>query len=81
MDNLWSLQRCVQYAIDHNRNTVTIVHKGNIMKFTEGAFKEWGYALAKEKFGATLFEEGPWLVLKNPNTGKDILINDVIADA
>jgi isocitrate dehydrogenase len=75
------VKRAIQYAIDHNRNTVTIVHKGNIMKFTEGAFKEWGYALAKEKFGATLFEGGPWLVLKNPNTGKDILINDVIADA
>lgn len=73
--------KAIQYAIDNNRPTVTLVHKGNIMKFTEGAFKEWGYAVAKEKFGAKLLDNGPWHVLKNPNNGKDIVINDMIADA
>lgn len=73
--------KAIQYAIDNNRSTVTLVHKGNIMKFTEGAFKEWGYNVAKEKFNAQPFEGGPWQVLKNPMTGKDIVINDMIADA
>ncbi len=73
--------RAIQYAIDNNRHTITLVHKGNIMKFTEGAFKEWGYQVAREKFKAEPLEGGPWHVLKNPNTGKDIVINDVIADA
>jgi isocitrate dehydrogenase len=73
--------KAIQYAIDNNRPTVTLVHKGNIMKFTEGAFKEWGYNIAREKFAATLYEGGPWHVLKNPITGKDIVINDMIADA
>jgi isocitrate dehydrogenase len=73
--------KAIQYAIDNNRSTVTLVHKGNIMKFTEGAFKEWGYAVAREQFSATLLEGGPWHVMKNPRTGKDIVINDVIADA
>ena len=71
----------IQYAIDNNRDSVTLVHKGNIMKFTEGAFKEWGYAVAREKFGAKLLEDGPWHVLTHPKTGKQIIIKDVIADA
>ncbi len=75
------VNRAIQYAIDNNLPSVTLVHKGNIMKFTEGAFKEWGYAVATEKFGAKLIDGGPWQVLKNPNTGKDIIIKDVIADA
>jgi isocitrate dehydrogenase len=73
--------RAIQYAIDNDRDSVTLVHKGNIMKFTEGAFKEWGYAVAREKFGAQLLDKGPWHVLKNPRTGKEIIIKDVIADA
>jgi len=75
------VQKAIQYAIDHNRPTVTLVHKGNIMKFTEGAFKEWGYGVAREQFGAVPFEGGPWEVIKNPKTGKEIIINDMIADA
>jgi len=75
------VNRAIQYAIDNNRSSVTLVHKGNIMKFTEGAFKDWGYAIAREKFGAKELDGGPWHVLKNPNTGKDIVIKDVIADA
>ncbi len=74
------IARAIQYAIDNNRPSVTLVHKGNIMKFTEGAFKEWGYAIAREKFGAKILAEGPWHVLKNPKTGTDIIIKDVIAD-
>ena len=73
--------KAIQYAIDQDRSTVTLVHKGNIMKYTEGAFKDWGYKIAQQKFGAELFEEGPWLKLKNPKTGKQIIINDNIADA
>jgi len=73
--------KAIQYAIDNHRDSVTLVHKGNIMKFTEGAFKEWGYAIAREKFAATLYQEGPWLVIKHPQTGKEIIIKDVIADA
>lgn len=73
--------RAIEYAIDQDRSTVTIVHKGNIMKFTEGAFKDWGYQVAKEKFGAELYEGGPWLQVTNPKTGKRIVINDIIADA
>lgn len=73
--------KAIQYAIDNNRSTVTLVHKGNIMKFTEGAFKDWGYRVAKEKFNAQPFEGGPWLVIQNPITGKNIVINDMIADA
>ncbi len=75
------IERAIQYAIDNDLSTVTIVHKGNIMKFTEGAFKEWGFTLAKDKFGAKLFEGGPWLEIENPRTKKKILINDYIADA
>lgn len=73
--------RAIQYAIANERSSVTLVHKGNIMKFTEGAFKEWGYAVAREQFGAQPLDGGPWHVLKNPNTGKNIIIKDVIADA
>lgn len=75
------VRRAIQYAIDHHRASVTLVHKGNIMKFTEGAFKEWGYQVAQEEFGAKPLDGGPWQVLKHPQTGKDIIIKDVIADA
>jgi isocitrate dehydrogenase len=75
------VRKAIQYAIDNERDSVTLVHKGNIMKFTEGAFKSWGYELAAEEFGAELLDGGPWMVMKNPNTGKDIVIKDVIADA
>ncbi len=75
------VKAAIQYAIDQDRDSVTLVHKGNIMKFTEGAFKDWGYQVAKEHFGAELYEGGPWMVLKNPKTNKDIIIKDVIADA
>ena len=75
------VRKALQYAIDNDREVVTIVHKGNIMKFTEGGFKTWGVDLAIKEFGATLLDGGPWLSFKNPNTGKDIILNDVIADA
>jgi isocitrate dehydrogenase len=71
----------IQYAIDNNRDSVTLVHKGNIMKFTEGAFKDWGYQVAAKDFGATLYESGPWMQINHPKTGKKIIIKDVIADA
>lgn len=75
------VRQAIQYAIDHNRDSVTLVHKGNIMKFTEGAFKDWGYELACEEFGAELIDGGPWCRIKHPKTGKEIIIKDVIADA
>ncbi len=75
------VRKAIQYAIDHNRDSVTLVHKGNIMKFTEGAFKDWGYQLACEEFGAELIDGGPWCRIKHPKTGKEIIIKDVIADA
>jgi isocitrate dehydrogenase len=75
------VRKAIQYAIDHNRDSVTLVHKGNIMKFTEGAFKDWGYQLACEEFGAELVDGGPWCRIKHPKTGKEIIIKDVIADA
>ena len=75
------VRQAIQYAIDNDRDSVTLVHKGNIMKYTEGAFKDWGYKLAQNEFNAELFDGGPWLKLKNPNNGKDIVIKDVIADA
>lgn len=74
------VRAALQYVIDNDRTSLTLVHKGNIMKFTEGAFKEWGYQVAKE-FGAELIEQGPWMCLKNPNTGHEIVIKDCIADA
>lgn len=70
----------IDYAIKEDLPSVTLVHKGNIMKFTEGAFREWGYALARERYGATPLDGGPWHVLKNPKTGRDIVIKDMIAD-
>ena len=75
------VRKAIQYCIDQDLPSVTLVHKGNIMKFTEGAFKEWGYELAKEEFGAELLDGGPWMTMKNPDTGKQIIIKDVIADA
>ena len=75
------VRKAIQYAIDNNRDSVTIVHKGNIMKFTEGAFRDWGYALAKNEFGAVETDGGPWCKVKNPKTGKEITIKDSIADA
>ncbi|SIT65771.1 isocitrate dehydrogenase (NADP) [Ectothiorhodosinus mongolicus] len=74
------VRKAIQYAIDNDRDSVTLVHKGNIMKFTEGAFKNWGYELAIEEFGATELDGGPWCTLKNPKTGRDMIIKDVIAD-
>ncbi len=75
------VKAAIQYAIDQHRDSVTLVHKGNIMKFTEGAFKEWGYQVARECFGASDYQGGPWLQLPHPKTGKPIIIKDVIADA
>lgn len=75
------VRKAIQYAIDNNRPSVTLVHKGNIMKFTEGGFKSWGYDLAKREFGATLIDQGPWMRLKHPKSGKEIVVKDVIADA
>jgi isocitrate dehydrogenase len=75
------VRKAIQYAIDNNKPSVTIVHKGNIMKFTEGAFRDWAYGLAQKEFGAELIDGGPWSRVKNPKTGKDIVIKDVIADA
>ena len=75
------VRQAVQYTIDNDRESLTLVHKGNIMKFTEGSFKDWGYELAKEEFGAELLDGGPWMTFKNPKTGKDIVVKDVIADA
>jgi isocitrate dehydrogenase len=75
------VRKAIQYAIDNDRPSVTLVHKGNIMKFTEGAFKDWGYELAREEFGAEPWDGGPWHIMKNPENGKDIVIKDVIADA
>ena len=71
----------LNYAIDNNKSSVTLVHKGNIMKFTEGGFRDWGYEISREEFGAVLLDGGPWHVFKNPKTGKDIIVKDVIADA
>jgi isocitrate dehydrogenase len=70
-----------KYAIANDRKSVTLVHKGNIMKFTEGAFRDWGYALARNEFGAQLIDGGPWCSFKNPNTGREIVVKDCIADA
>ena len=75
------VRKAIQYAVDHDKPSVTLVHKGNIMKFTEGGFRDWGYGLAQREFGAQLVDGGPWCAFKNPNTGKEIVIKDVIADA
>ena len=75
------VRAAIQYAIDNDKDSVTLVHKGNIMKFTEGGFRDWGYELAQQEFGAELLDGGPWCTLTNPNTGNTITIKDVIADA
>ncbi len=75
------VRKAFQYAIDQDKPSVTLVHKGNIMKFTEGAFCDWGYELARDEFGATPVDGGPWHSFKNPNTGNEIVVKDVIADA
>ncbi|WP_163555481.1 isocitrate dehydrogenase (NADP(+)) [Helicobacter suis] len=75
------VRKAIEYTIDNDRSSLTFVHKGNIMKYTEGAFMKWGYALAQREFGAKLLDKGPWCTLKNPKTGKEIVIKDMIADA
>lgn len=75
------VRNAIRYAIDNDKDSVTLVHKGNIMKFTEGSFKDWGYELAREEFDAKMLDGGPWHVFKNPKNGKDIIVKDVIADA
>ena len=75
------VRKAFQYALDNNRRSVTLVHKGNIQKFTEGAFRDWGYALAQREFGAKLIDGGPWASYKNPKNGQEIVVKDVITDA
>ena len=75
------VKKAIDYAIDNNRSSVTLVHKGNIMKFTEGAFRDWGYEVAKIDYSGILIDEGPWQEIINPNNGKKIVIKDVICDA
>ena len=75
------VRAALQYAVDNDKDSVTLVHKGNIMKFTEGGFRDWGYELAKNEFNATELDGGPWCMFTNPNTGRTITVKDVIADA
>ncbi|NER63850.1 NADP-dependent isocitrate dehydrogenase [Pseudomonas sp. MAFF212427] len=75
------VRKALQYVVDNDRKSLTIVHKGNIMKFTEGAFKDWGYEVAKNEFGAQLLDGGPWMKFKNPKTGREVVVKDAIADA
>ena len=75
------VRKAIQYAIDNDKPSVTIVHKGNIMKFTEGGFRDWSYELAQTEFGGELIDGGPWMKIKNPKTGNEIVIKDSIADA
>ncbi|MDP6871796.1 MAG: NADP-dependent isocitrate dehydrogenase [Candidatus Thalassarchaeaceae archaeon] len=75
------VRAAIRYAIENDKDSVTLVHKGNIMKFTEGGFRDWGYQLARDEFGAELLDGGPWCIMTNPNTGGKITIKDVIADA
>ena len=75
------IRKALQYAIDNDRKSVTLVHKGNIQKFTEGGFRDWGYALAQREFGAKLLDGGPWCSLRNPKSGREIVVKDVITDA
>jgi isocitrate dehydrogenase len=75
------VRKAFQYALDNNRRSVTLVHKGNIMKYTEGAFRDYGYALAQKEFGAELIDGGPWMKVKDPKTGAEVVVKDVIADA
>jgi isocitrate dehydrogenase len=74
------IRKAIQYAVDNDRSSVTLVHKGNIMKFTEGAFRNWGYQLAKDEFGALEMGGGPWLMFRNPVSGREIVVKDMIAD-
>jgi isocitrate dehydrogenase len=74
------VRKAIRYAIGYDRGSVTLVHKGNIMKYTEGAFRTWGYEVARQEFGAELIGEGPWCKIRNPETGREIIIKDVIAD-
>lgn len=75
------VRAAINYALENDKESLTLVHKGNIMKFTEGGFRDWGYAIAKDEFGAVELDGGPWCTLENPTTGRSILIKDVIADA
>ena len=75
------VRKALQYVVDNDRKSLTIVHKGNIMKFTEGAFKDWGYEIARDEFGAELLDGGPWMKFKNPKTGREVIVKDAIADA
>ena len=75
------IRKSFEYAIQNNRDSVSLIHKGNIQKFTEGAFRDWGYELAREEFGGKPLDGGPWHIFKNPNNGKDIIVKDVICDA
>jgi len=75
------VRKAIQYAIDNDKPSVTIVHKGNIMKYTEGGFRDWAYGLAQKEFGAELIDGGPWCKFKNPKTGREIIVKDSIADA
>lgn len=74
------VRKAMQYTVDNDRDSLTLVHKGNIMKYTEGSFRNWGYEVAREEYGATLIGEGPWCEFKNPKTGKTITVKDIIAD-
>jgi len=75
------VRKAIQYAIDHDKPSVTIVHKGSIMKYTEGAFRDWAFELAREEFSAKVIDDGPWCQFKNPKTGKNIMVKDVAMDA
>ncbi len=75
------VRKAIEYTIENDKPSLTLVHKGNIMKYTEGGFRDWGYALAQREFGAKLIDGGPWCSFKNPRTGKDIIVKDSIADA
>ena len=74
------IRKAINYCVDNDLSSVTLVHKGNIMKYTEGAFCQWGYQVAQEDFGAQPKDGGPWLAFNNPRTGKEIIVKDVIAD-
>jgi len=75
------VRKALQYVVDNDRESLTLVHKGNIMKFTEGAFKDWGYEVARDEFAAELLDGGPWMTFKNPKTGREVIVKDAIADA
>lgn len=75
------VRKALQYVVDNDRESLTLVHKGNIMKFTEGAFKDWGYEVAKDEFGAELLDGGPWMKFRNPKSGREVIVKDAIADA